>query len=213
MAGAFSSPLNPLGSFFPKILGRNPRTKPLSSTTLLRKALLQPTSPPTLRFSSVVVTGLATTTTTATPSPTVFDLTASCDACLTVVAKVASPPRVTNAISRTVVPEFCLALPKSKKKRRGGGGGGDDGGMGDGNDGGDYFGFGGEGDEDEENARRWTMMWMVLSMYSAVQTIYFLLFGKEEKHSGPLLATVTCSLCSRIQEKYLKKGNAQLHPT
>eukprot|EP00803_Ostreobium_quekettii_P005670 evm.model.scf_2828.2 EVM.evm.TU.scf_2828.2 scf_2828:5697-6131(+) len=40
-------------------------------------------------------------------------------------------------------------------------------------------------------------MWAVLCVYSMAQSVYFVLFGNEEKAQGPLMAAITSSLCAR----------------
>lgn len=130
---------------------------------------------------------------------------AVCQCSSLAVVMASSPPKTAGIKAGPVVPEVCLALPKSRRgKYRGGGGYGD--GDDDGDDGGNYYnGWGGNwGGDEEDDARKWAVMWSLLCAYSAVQTLYFLLFGKEKKAGGPILATITCSLCSRMQEKYLK---------
>lgn len=154
-----------------------------------------------MRFPGIMVSSVA-----MLPSAgVVMELTA-CQASLPVVAMVTSPPRASSSRVGPVVPEVCLAMPKSKRRKmRGGGGNGDDDGTG---DGGNFYGnwrWEGDGEGDgEDDARKWGIMWNMLGVYSALQTLYFILFGKEEKVGSPILATITYSLYARWETSQMK---------
>lgn len=146
-----------------------------------------------MRFPGIMASSVA-----MLPSAEVVMELAAFQASMPVVAMVTSPPRATSSRAGPVVPEVCLAMPKSKRRKmKGGGGNGDD----DGGDGGNFYGgwnWDGDGEEDgEDDARKWGIMWNMLGVYSALQTLYFVLFGKEESPGSPILATITYSLCAR----------------
>ncbi|CAD7700521.1 unnamed protein product [Ostreobium quekettii] len=119
-----------------------------------------------------------------------------------------APPKQAGANSM-VVPEKCIgASKKAKRRRRRGGGAGDGDGMDDGAGGRDGGGGeGGWGDGWGEDGREWgegstrLAMWAVLCVYSMAQSVYFVLFGNEEKAQGPLMAAITSSLCARVHAK------------
>lgn len=180
IAGCLSTSLNPFSSPQPSILGKSIKPEHLSRGLKLLHGQ------PHAGFSGAIVGGLVSSSVCTFNSGVM-------SAALPIVASVASPPRVRNSRSGVTVPELCLALPKSKR-RRGGNGGADDGNDG---NGGDYFRRWEGEEEDGEGNTQWAVVWALLCMSSAYQTLSFLLFDKEDNPARPLLAATTFTLCAR----------------
>lgn len=188
MASHSAGPLLPL-----RFLART-RTRELLGNTIPSSTPHYP--PAHVGLSSVFVSGIMSS------APQTLELVRACSPTCSL-----APPKQASITSRAVVPEKCIALPrKARRRRRGGHGGSDEGdGFGDdGSGGGDSGGDGGweddGGGEDEEDAKRFAM-WTALCICGVIHSVYFLLFGNREKAQGPLVATITSSLCARCVER------------
>lgn len=105
----------------------------------------------------------------------------------TVQALSAPPKRLSPVATRRLMPELCLALPKTRRRRRR-----DHGDFGDGSGGGDDDDGGGDwGDEHwrDDNDRFW--MWFVLTLYSIIQAITLMTSSKHRRTSHSFFAALT----------------------
>lgn len=104
----------------------------------------------------------------------------------TVQALAAPPKRLSPVATRRLMPELCLALPKTRRRRRR-----DHGDFGDGSGGGDDDGGGDWGDDHwrGDNDRFW--MWFVLILYSIIQAITLTTSSKHRRTSHSFFAALT----------------------
>eukprot|EP00210_Caulerpa_lentillifera_P001839 g1768.t1 len=150
------------------------------------------------RRTSVTINGAGNTTHTAITSVAICSLLPDAVCCSVETEAVASPvqalssppKRLARVAKRHVMPELCLALPKTRRRRRrnnrdsgDGSGGGNDG-----NDNGDNWG----GDHWENDGDRF-WMWFVMTIYSIIQAISLMTSPKQRRVSHSFLAAITAS--------------------